>query len=102
MRLEFDREVGYLWIYCDNTCGNQASVLSIDSDPASPTFGRMLLAQKLPAPSGLPSTMNNEGFAIAPESECSGGLKSVFWTDDGATDGHALRQGQLTSGAFLP
>ncbi|MDO9352390.1 MAG: hypothetical protein Q7T55_01755, partial [Solirubrobacteraceae bacterium] len=38
---------------------------------------------------------NNEGFAIAPQAECVGGLKSVFWADDSATNGHAIRSGKL-------
>ena len=36
--------------------------------------------------------MNNEGFAIAPESECVDGSKYVFWADDGETDGHSIRR----------
>ena len=37
--------------------------------------------------------LNNEGFAIAPQSECVDGHKPVFWSDDNNTDGHALRSG---------
>ena len=40
--------------------------------------------------------LNNEGFAIAPQSECVGGRKPVFWSDDSNTDGHALRGGTIT------
>jgi hypothetical protein len=102
MGLEFDGDVGYLWSYCDDTCGNQASVFTIDADPASPTFGRFRLRRQFAAPSGLPSTMNNEGIAIALSAECAGGLKSFFWADDSETDSRALREGSLTCGAFLP
>jgi len=44
--------------------------------------------------------LQNEGIAIAPESQCSAGQKSFWWTDDGATDGHALRADTIPCGAF--
>ena len=93
MGLEFDRDVGNLWAYCDNTCGNRASVLRVG-------------AAALPAPallSAVPATLpdsNNEGIAIAPESECVAGRKSFFWSDDSNFGGHALRQGSIVCGAL--
>ena len=37
--------------------------------------------------------LNNEGFAIAPQSTCVAGKKEVVWADDGDTDSHSLRSG---------
>jgi Lamin Tail Domain len=101
MGLEFDRDVGYLWAYCDDTCSNQASVFTLDSTPGSATLGRFQLRRQFARPAGL-ANLNNEGIAIGPESECAGGLKPFFWSDDSQTDGHALRTGAISCGAFLP
>ena len=46
-------------------------------------------------PSGM-ANLNNEGFAMAPQAECVGGVKPVFWSDDTGDDGHAIRSGTLT------
>jgi len=46
-------------------------------------------------------TLRNEQRAGERKSR-SDGLKNVFWRDDSVTDGHALGQGPLTCGAFLP
>jgi hypothetical protein len=100
MDLSFDREVGYLWAYCDDTCGNQAAVLQIDTDPASSSFGRFALDRFFQRPSTLPD-VNNEGIAIAPESECANGFKPFFWTDDSNTDGHSLRRDTIPCGRFF-
>jgi hypothetical protein len=70
MGLEFDRDRNTLWSYCDDTCGNRSTLLSVSSMP----------------------NINNEGIAIAPESECSGGFKSFYWTDDSDTAGQSLRR----------
>jgi hypothetical protein len=48
-------------------------------------------------PSALPDS-NNEGIAIAPDSECVSGRKSFFWSDDSNFGGHALRQGSIVCG----
>jgi Lamin Tail Domain len=100
MDLSFDREVGYLWAYCDNTCGNRSAVLQIDGDPRSLTYGHFGVSRLFDRPSTLPD-LNNEGIAIAPESECSDGLKAFFWTDDGATGGNSLRRGAIPCGRFF-
>ena len=81
MSLQFDRELGNLWSYCDNTCGNKAGILRIDTDAGSPTRGKFVLRRIYNHPSALPNS-NNEGVAFAPESECVGGFKPFFWTDD--------------------
>lgn len=101
MGLEFDREVGYLWAYCDDTCGNQASVFTLDTTVGSATRGKFVLRRQFARPTGMPN-LNNEGIALAPESECIAGTKPFFWSDDSQTDGHALRSGTVSCGAFLP
>jgi hypothetical protein len=100
MDLSFDRDVGYLWAYCDNTCGNHAAVLQIETDPLSPARGHFGLDRIFDPPTALPD-VNNEGIAVAPESECSDGLKSFFWTDDSATGGNSLRRGAIPCGRFF-
>jgi Lamin Tail Domain len=99
MDLSFDRDVGYLWGYCDNTCANHAAVLMIDADPLSATHGHFRLSRLYDHPSTLPD-VNNEGIAIAPESECVGGRKSFFWSDDSATGGNSLRRDSIPCGTF--
>jgi hypothetical protein len=93
MGLEFDRDTGYLWAICDDTCGNLANVLTPDTT-SSPFTGRFLVRRTFQRPASLPNA-NNEGFAIAPNSECASGLKSVFWSDDNNTSGHSLRRGTI-------
>lgn len=98
MGLEFDPDVGQLWASCDNTCQNRSTLLAIDEQAGSPTRGRFVLRRGFERPAGLPNA-NNEGLAFAPESECSGGQKRVFWADDDDTDGYSLRQGFVSCGA---
>jgi len=94
MGLEFDRDRGYLWATCDDTCNNVANVLTVDRAPSSPSAGRFIVRGAFERPATLPNA-NNEGLAIAPETECAGGQKKVFWSDDNDTGGHSLRQGSL-------
>ncbi|HET6148803.1 MAG TPA: lamin tail domain-containing protein [Polyangia bacterium] len=100
MDLSFDRDTGYLWAACDNTCGNRAAVLQIDGDPSSPARGRFGVSRFFDRPSTLPD-VNNEGIAIAPESECTNGSKAFFWSDDGATAGNSLRRDAIPCGRFF-
>jgi len=100
MSLQFDRDVGNLWSYCDNTCGNKAGVLQIDTNPASPTRGRFVLRRIFDHPSTLPNS-NNEGTAFASEAECVGGFKAFFWTDDDQLNGHAIRRDSIPCGSFF-
>jgi len=93
MDLAFDRDNGALWAWCDNTCGNRATVLDVDTDPMSATFGRFKIKRAFERPSTLPNA-NNEGISFASESECVGGVKSFFWSDDDQTDGHAIPAGR--------
>ena len=50
--LEYDREVGYLWAYCDDGCGNRAVILKLSS-------GRFEKRAELMRPGSLPY-INNE------------------------------------------
>jgi hypothetical protein len=93
MGLEYDRSAGYLWAYCDDTCGNRAEILSFAS-------GEWVRRAEVMPPASLPD-INNEGIAIAPDSECAGDRKPFYWVEDGNTDGHVLRAGTIPCGAFL-
>jgi hypothetical protein len=100
MGLEFDRDNNHLWTWCDDTCGNQGTILQVDTTAGSPTLGKLVVRIRYNRPSGLPNS-NFEGIAIAPESECSGGQKSVFWADDANMGGNAIRRGSLTCGSLF-
>jgi uncharacterized protein (TIGR03437 family) len=93
MDLQFDRDLNDLWAVCDDTCQGRSVVLRIDGT------GKFTVARRFERPAGMPN-LNNEGFAIAPATQCSGGSKPVFWADDSETDGHAVRSGTLTCSAF--
>lgn len=96
--LEHDRDVGQLWVWCDDLCGNYASVFDVDgADSATP--GRFSERAWLERPRGLPNS-NNEGIALGAEPECQDGLKPFFWTDDNDVNGHSLRRGYVRCGAL--
>ena len=100
MGLAFDRDSGYLWTACDDTCNGELAVLAIETNPLSPDHGRFVIRRASDRPTGMPN-LNNEDIAIVPDTECAGNRKPVFWTDDGATGGHSLRQGSIACGAAL-
>jgi hypothetical protein len=91
MSLDFDRDQGNLWAYCDDTCSNQASVLRIDAS------GRFQVFRLYDHPASLPNS-NDEGITIAPESECVNGFKSFFWSDDNDLGHHAIYRGSIPCG----
>ena len=91
--LYFDRDVGYLWTYCGAACAHQSGVMKINAS------GAFALIKQIAKPSTMPN-LQNEGISIAPESQCVSGQKSFWWTDDGNTDGHALRADTIPCGAF--
>jgi hypothetical protein len=91
MGLEYDRDRNTLWSYCDDTCGNRSTLLSVNTDPSAATFGRFVLRAFIDKPSSL-ANINNEGIAIAPETECVSGMKSFLWSDDSDTGGQSLRR----------
>jgi hypothetical protein len=98
MGLEWDRDTKALWTYCDNTCGNQATILAVDATTGSANLGKFVQRAKFAAPTGLPNS-NNEGIALMPESSCESSLKGVFWSDDSNASGHAVRSGKVTCGS---
>jgi len=92
MSLDFDRDEGNLWAYCDNTCANQAAVLRIGAG------GRFDISRLYTKPASLADS-NNEGITIAPESECNAqGFRSFFWSDDSDFGGHAIYRGSIPCG----
>lgn len=90
MGLEFDRDTGNLWFNCDDGCDNESGILRIDTHPDAASRGKFVVHRLFQRPSTLPDA-NNEGIAIAPNAECSGGFKRFFWTDDSDEDGFSLR-----------
>ena len=101
MDLNFDRDVGYLWAACDDSCQGRTNVLDIDTRVGSPSKGKFYIRRSFERPSTMPN-INNEGFAIAPEASCVGGFKSVFYSDDSNTSLHAIRRDAIPCGPFLP
>jgi hypothetical protein len=100
MDLSFDRDNGILWAYCDNNCSNRSTLLAIDNVAGSATYGKFIVRKGLNRPSSM-SNYNNEGIAIAPESECTGGLKAFLWSDDSEDGGHAIRKGTIACGPLF-
>lgn len=92
MDLEFEPETNNLWAECDDTCNGRSAVLKIAQSGS--TAGKFGVTNLYERPATMPN-VNNEGFAIAPRSECVGGLKPAYWTDDNNTGGNALRRGLI-------
>jgi hypothetical protein len=100
MDLSFDRDVGYLYAVCDDTCDGRINVLAIDTRIGSATKGKFIIRRGFERPSSMPN-LNNEGFTVTTESTCQAGFKAVFYAEDGSTNGHAIRRDSLPCGAFL-
>ena len=92
MSLDFDRDAGHLWAYCDDSCLNQAAVLDV-------VDGHFQIRHLYDHPATLPAS-NMEGVTVAPDSECVNGKKSFFWADDGNYGGHAIYRGSIPCGAL--
>lgn len=92
MELEFDAASGQLWVLCDEVCQGRAQLFSVD---ASGAFVPTVIHER-PA-----ETQNyaNEGFALAPMSQCVDGSRPALWADDNQTDGHAFRVGSIACSA---
>jgi hypothetical protein len=88
MDLEFEPATGHLWAACDDMCQGRTATLDIG------TRGTFTVTHKYARPAGM-ANLNNEGFAIAPQSACSARRKPVVWSDDANDGGHALRTGTL-------
>ncbi|MEU3459187.1 lamin tail domain-containing protein [Streptomyces sp. NPDC006733] len=88
MDLEFEPATGHLWATCDDTCEGRSATLDINAQ------GKFTVTHTYDRPAGM-GNYNNEGFAIAPQSTCTGGHKPVIWSDDANDGGHALRTGTV-------
>lgn len=99
MGIEFDRETEQLWVNCDDTCGNLATVFTFQQDPTQSNLGHLVAKQTYAPPADLPN-LNNEGIAIAPEAECVSGYKGFLWADDGETGGLSMRGGSIACGVL--
>ena len=95
MDVAWDPERRQVWVLCDDSCDGTSVTMDIDEAGA---FG---VVDAYDRPLGMPN-LNNEGLAIAPQSTCVGGSKEVVWSDDGDTDGHALRSGTLPCTEVVP
>ncbi|WP_432832128.1 lamin tail domain-containing protein [Dactylosporangium sp. CA-092794] len=88
MDLQYEPETGHVWAVCDDTCTGRTATLDLDA------AGKFAVTGLFERPAGMPN-YNNEGFAIAPQSECASGLKRAWWSDDSNDEGHALRAGTI-------
>jgi hypothetical protein len=97
MDLSYDRDVGQLWAYCDDACGNRGTILAVQQDPASADVGKLKVRAAYERPAGM-ANIANEGIAVGGEGECSAGTKPFFWADDSDTGGVSIRSGTVTCG----
>lgn len=100
MDLSFDRDNNILWAYCDSNCNNRSHLLAIDTTVGSATQGKFILRKAYARPASMVNG-NNEGIAIAPESECVNKLKTFLWADDSASNGHVIRRGTIPCGPLF-
>jgi hypothetical protein len=99
MELTYEPETKKLWAICDDSCDGRSARMDIAQSGAKD--GRFVVTETYERPAGMPN-LNNEGFAIAPQAECVGGFKPVFYADDSNTGGHALRAGKLNCTPLAP
>jgi hypothetical protein len=95
--LTFDRDTGVLWSLCDSKCNGRMTLFQVDEEPASPTEGKFVLRAVVPSPKSI-KDMKNEGFTLAPWSECTGNRRPFFWSDDDGTKGYAIRRALIDCG----
>lgn len=84
----FDPERQRLWAVTDDTHDGKTSLLKLQG-------GSFVVSEAYDRPATMPN-LNNEGFAISPQSTCVDGVKEVVWSDDGDTDTHSLRSGTIS------
>ena len=89
MDLTYEPGTQKLWVVCDDTCGGRTATFQVDGTGA---FARTGFFER---PTGT-DNLNNEGFALAPQSECVNGKKPTFYADDSNDAGHVIRTGTLT------
>jgi hypothetical protein len=95
MASEFDADTGDLWTHCDNACQDQSAVLRISG-------GHFAVVATYERPGDMPATANIEGLAIAPTSECTAGVRPVYWADDDDSGGFSLSRGSLNCTSTPP
>lgn len=101
-----DSAGGLLWATCDDSCKGHAHVFSLPGGGVEVTGstgqrGVFQEVARLTRPGDMPN-LNNEGFITFPEALCdpASNRKGALWSDDAASDGHALRQGTVPCGEF--
>ncbi len=100
MGLEYDRSTKYLWIHCDNNCGNSSKILEVESDSSSANFGHFTITVEWDRPTNLDNS-NYEGIALFPDEECTGSGKSFIWANDDGKEGKSLSSNLIPCGMFV-
>jgi hypothetical protein len=73
-----------LWATCDNGCQGRSSIIRVEN-------GSFDVQTVYSRPTGATQNLNNEGFTVAPISECVNGSRSAWWSDDSDDGNHWLR-----------
>ncbi|MBF4575412.1 lamin tail domain-containing protein [Frondihabitans sp. VKM Ac-2883] len=89
--VQFDADLGQLWVVCDDACAGQTALFSIDS------AGSFVQDTLYNAPANADPALANEGFAIAPAATTVDGARLTFYADDNDTDGFSFRVGSFPS-----
>ena len=97
--LVYDPARQKLWAECDDNCGGRT--VAARHQHHGPSAGTFVVSNTYERPATA-ANLNNEGFTITPNSECAGGVKPVFWADDGNTGTHVLSAGTLTCSRSRP
>src|SRR5262249_36390417 len=94
----WDPSQNAIWATCDNGCQGRSSILKIGAG------GTFQIQTVYARPTGATENLNNEGFTVQPVSECVGGSKKAFWSDDTDDANHWLRTAYVdcTADTTLP
>lgn len=85
--VQFDRDLGAMWVACDDACAGRTALYTID---ASGVFAREAAFE---APADADPALQDEGFAIDTVATCVNGSRATYYADGADTDGHSLRRG---------
>lgn len=85
--VQFDADLGALWVVCDEVCGGQTALFALDGT------GSFAAVDTFLPPADADPTFANEGFAIDTEVTCVDGYRATYYADDDDTDGFSLRTG---------
>lgn len=91
MEVSWSPERQELWALCDDACDGRAAVFAFGTGAFTP-------AAHVDPPNGM-GGFNDEGFAVLPA--CIGGSTIAVWSDDGASNGHALREAPVRCTSVL-